>query len=186
MFQGVMAVGRIPTPPTLDEVLAACSKPRLFVAMDELCKSENVGVVIRNCAAFGVHAVVIGETSASPYLRRAVRNSMGNVFYLPMVNSCNLVETLFQLRDHGVRCIAAHPHESGRTLTDTDFTGDSCIVVGGEAEGLRPAVLDACNEAVAIPMPPNVDSLNVSNASAVFLYEACRQRGRFVAQRISC
>lgn len=178
MYQGVMAVGRIPATTSLEAVLAQSASPRLFVAVDSLTSAENIGVLVRNCVAFGAQALLVGETCASPYLRRAVRNSMGTIFQLPVVETHNLVETLGQLRKAGVRSIAAHPHVSGRTITQVDFRGDACIVVGSEGHGISAAVLDACDEAVAIPMAPNVDSLNVGNATAVFLYEACRQRGR--------
>ena len=81
-----------------------------------------------------------------------------------------------ELRARGVRCIAAHPHANGKTLSQADFSGDCCIVFGSEGYGISAPVLEACNEAVAIPMPPTVDSLNVGAAAAVFLYEANRQR----------
>lgn len=177
LFQGVMAVGKIPKPVTLDDVLAHSASPRLFVAVDSLTNSENLGVLVRNCAAFGTQALFVGETCASPFLRRSVRNSMGTIFQLPVVESLNLPETLRELRARGVRCIAAHPHVNGRTIAQTDFAQDCCIVLGSEGNGLSPAVLQACDEAAAIPMASDVDSLNVSNAAAVFLYEARRQRG---------
>jgi TrmH family RNA methyltransferase len=75
-----------------------------------------------------------------------------------------------------VHCIAAHPHTDQRTLSQADFSRDCCVVFGAEGTGISPAVLAACDEAVAIPMPPSVDSLNVASAAAVFLYEAQRQR----------
>jgi TrmH family RNA methyltransferase len=87
-----------------------------------------------------------------------------------------LVEVLKDFRTRGIRCIAAHPHTDKKFLSQADFTGDCCIVFGSEGDGISPAVLAACDEAVAIPMPPNVDSLNVAAAAAVFLYEANRQR----------
>jgi tRNA G18 (ribose-2'-O)-methylase SpoU len=178
MFQGVMAVGKIPAPASLDDVLARSAQPRLFVAVDALTNAENLGVLVRNCVAFGVHALLVGETCASPFLRRAVRNSMGTVFQLPVVESDSLVRTLEELRRCGVRCVAAHPHAAGKTIAQADFSRDCCIVVGSEGHGISKAVLEACNEAVAIPMAPTVDSLNVGNATAVFLYEANRQRGK--------
>jgi tRNA G18 (ribose-2'-O)-methylase SpoU len=89
-----------------------------------------------------------------------------------------LAQTLQSLRARGVRCIAAHPHADGKTLSQADFSSDCCIVFGSEGCGISPAVLEACDEAVAIPMPPMVDSLNVGAAAAVFLYEANRQRGK--------
>jgi tRNA G18 (ribose-2'-O)-methylase SpoU len=177
MFQGVMAVGKIPARVLLPDALDHSTSPRLFVAVDALTNAENLGVLVRNCVAFGTQALFVGETCASPFLRRAVRNSMGTIFQLPVIESANLAETLRDLRARGVRCLAAHPRASGRTITQADFTGDCCIVVGSEGHGLSPAVLAACDEAVAIPMAQNVDSLNVGNATAVFLYEVCRQRG---------
>ncbi len=63
-----------------------------------------------------------------------------------------------------------------KTISRTDFTGDCCVVFGSEGNGISAPVLEACDEAVAIPMPPAVDSLNVGAAAAVFLYEIARQR----------
>src|SRR5712691_7398 len=177
MYQGLLAMGRIPSLATLNGVLQTSPRPFLFAAVDGLTSAENLGVVVRNCAAFGVQALLVGETSSSPYLRRAVRGSMGTIFQLPVVETPNLVETLQQLRERKVRCIAAHPHTDRRHLTEADLTRDSCIVLGSEGYGISPAVLAVCDEAVAIPMSAGVDSLNVGNAAAVFFYEAQRQRG---------
>jgi tRNA G18 (ribose-2'-O)-methylase SpoU len=83
---------------------------------------------------------------------------------------------LRELSREGVRTIAAHPHAERKTPPQATFGGDCCIVFGSEGYGLSPDVLEACEEAVAIPMHAAVDSLNVGSASAVFLYEASRQR----------
>jgi len=181
MFQGVLAVARIPIRYTLEQLLAASPAPRLLAAVDGLTSAENTGLLVRNCAAFGVHGLIVGETSTSPFLRRAVRNSMGTLFQLPVVESENLVQSLQTLRAHGVRCIAAHPHTDRKMLTQANFTVDCCVVFGSEGNGISPSVLAACDEAVAIPMAPKVDSLNVGAAAAVFLYEASRQREKLEA-----
>lgn len=182
MFQGVLAVGKIPAPAALEDVLKICSGPRLFAAVDGLTNSENLGALVRNCAAFGVHALIVGETSSSPFLRRAVRNSMGAIFQLSVVeigkgmaSGKTLPRTLRALREHGVRCIAAHPGGQ-KQLPQADFTKDCCVVFGSEGEGISRAVLECCDETVSIPMPEKIDSLNVGAAAAVFLYEANRQR----------
>jgi tRNA G18 (ribose-2'-O)-methylase SpoU len=176
-YQGVLAVGRIPAPSTLGKVLATRPRPHLLAAADGLSSAENLGALVRNCAAFGVQALLAGETSCSPWLRRAVRSSMGGIFKVPAVETPSLLATLRELRARGVRCIAAHPHADRVTLSRADFTGDCCIVFGSEGQGLTPKVLAACDEAVAVPMAADVDSLNVGSAAAVFLYEASRQRG---------
>ena len=193
MFQGVLAVGKIPPPVSLSEILQNSPKPRLFAAVDALTNAENLGALVRNCVAFGVQALLIGETSSSPFLRRAVRNSMGAILQLPVIElaklgqrhqfttkphitKLTLVECLKELRARGVRCIAAHPHTDKKFLSQADFSGDCCVVFGSEGYGISTPVLEACDEAVAIPMPPTVDSLNVGAAAAVFLYEVARQR----------
>lgn len=177
IYQGILAVAKFPEPPALDDVLATAPSPRLLVALDGLADAENLGVVVRNSVAFGVHLLIAGESCASPYMRRAVRNSMGTIFKLPIIESPSLVETLLYLRNRGIRCIVAHGHSKSQTLGQCDLSGDCCIVLGSEGNGVSPAVLAACDEAVAIPMANGVDSLNVANAAAVFLYEAARQRG---------
>jgi tRNA G18 (ribose-2'-O)-methylase SpoU len=178
MYQGLLALGRVPNEIPLEQILADSPRPHLLVAVDELSNAENLGALVRNCAAFGTHALIVGETSSSPFLRRAVRSSMGTVFQLPIVETPNLVRCLSALRERGLRCIAAHPHVDKRTLSDADFTRDCCIIFGSEGHGISQNVLALCDDAVAIPMPPTVDSLNVGSAAAVFLYEAKRQRGQ--------
>lgn len=181
MYQGLLAIGKVPAQPSLPEILITAEQPRLFVAVEALSSAENVGAVARNCAAFGVQALITGETCTSPFLRRAVRSSMGAIFQVPVVESENLVRNLEYLRSKHVRCIAAHPRAHGRTLAQTDLKSDCCLVFGSEGYGLSAATLDVC-EPAAIPMAPLIDSLNVSNAAAVFLYEAARQRTGMVSQ----
>ncbi len=176
MFQGVLAIGKIPGKTSPEQLLKECPSPRLFAAVDGLSNAENIGLLVRNCAAFGVQALFVGETCSSPYLRRAVRNSMGTLFKLPIVECTNLAQSLQELRALGVRCVAAHLAPDNKNLSRTNFAGDSCIVFGSEGFGISPGVLAACDESVVIPMSNDVDSLNVSAAAAVFLYEVQRQR----------
>jgi tRNA G18 (ribose-2'-O)-methylase SpoU len=177
LHQGIMATGRIPSPASIPSVLAKTLSPRVFIAIDGLTNSENIGVLVRNCAAFGVHCILVGETSSSPYLRRAVRNSMGTVFKVPIVHCINLIETLRTLRDqNSFSIVAAHPHTEQRLISSTDFSKNCCVVFGSEGNGISPDVLEVCNVHSAIPMQLGVDSLNVASASAVFLYEVMRQQ----------
>lgn len=184
MFQGVLAVGKIPTAISFEDALRNSSSPRLIVAVDGLTSSENLGALVRNCVAFNVQTLLVGETSASPFLRRAIRNSMGAIFQLPVVElkargagtaGQTLAQTLQALHARGVRCIAAHPR-GAKSLSEADFTGDCCVIFGSEGTGISEDVLENCDETVAIPMPEKVDSLNVGAAAAVFLYEANCQR----------
>lgn len=176
LHQGIMALAKIPIEQELTTIVRQSKTPFLFVALDGLVNAENVGVILRNCSAFGVDAVISGETSSSPYLRRSVRNSIGAVFTMPVIHSNNLVNDLIVLREHyGANIIAAHPHQQG-TIYNCKFPGNICVVLGNEGEGISEDVLKVCTQLVAIPMSNETDSLNVANASAVFLYEVTRQR----------
>lgn len=183
MYQGLLAVGQVPPATTLEHLLSTSPQPRLLVAVDALASAENLGALVRNCAAFNVQGLVVGETCTSPYLRRAVRSSMGAIFHLPVIETGDLLRTLQDLRHHGFRCVAAHPHEAQVALPAADLRPDCCLVFGSEGYGISRAVLAACDQAVAIPMPPTVDSLNVASAAAAFLYEANRQRGNVTFSR---
>jgi tRNA G18 (ribose-2'-O)-methylase SpoU len=178
LFQGVLGVGRIPATVSMDRVIAESRRPLFLVAVEGVTNAQNMGAVVRNSGAFGVQALLVGETACSPYLRRAVRNSMGTIFQLPVMETQNLVRSLQELRSRGIRCIAAHPHAEGKTLSHCDFKTDCCVVFGSEGYGISEEVLKVCDEWVAIPMAATVDSLNVGSAVAVFLYEASRQRDR--------
>ena len=171
LHQGIMAVGRVPAEPAIDQVLKTSVRPYLFVALDGIVSAENIGVIVRNSAGFGASAILADHTSASPYLRRAVRNSMGSVFRLPVLH-VDLAEHLPEL---GCTVIGATP-DSGISIADADFTKDICIVFGNEGDGISGRVLEKCDLRVAIPMKNETDSLNVASASAVFLYEIARQR----------
>ena len=174
LHQGIMAIGRVPVSPPLASYLLTKQKI-LLVALDGLVNAENVGVVVRNCAAFGVDGILVGETSSSPYLRRAVRNSMGTVFKLPIFHRDNLASTLQEMKAASIQSIAAHPHASS-TLGRVNLNDKLCIVFGSEGSGIRTEILKACDEQVAIPMKQQIDSINVASASAVFLYEISRSK----------
>jgi tRNA G18 (ribose-2'-O)-methylase SpoU len=175
IYQGVLAVGIAPPPVTLKDILANTENP-LLVAVDGVSAAENIGGIVRNCVAFGADGIITGESSCSPYLRRAVRSSMGTIFKLPALETPSLLHTVAEMKAAGIRCIAAHPHTNRMTVGDANFRGPTCIVLGAEGNGLTPELLAACDQAVVIPMAQEVDSLNVGTAGAIFLYEAARQR----------
>ncbi len=173
MHQGIMAVARVPPDSELSAI-PGDRHPSLLVALDGLMNAENVGVVVRNCAGFGVDMILVGETSSSPYMRRSVRNSMGTVFQIPVLHSIDLPSDLKRLKDLGIRVVGAHL--AGPTpLSKADLSGRVCIVLGNEESGLSDSVRETCDILVAIPMHNQTDSLNVASAAAVFLYEASRQ-----------
>ena len=172
IHQGIMAVARVPVDISLTDIPSG----HLLLALDGLRISENVGVIVRNAAALGACAHLVGEASASPYLRRAVRSSMGAIFSTPVLHVPCLVEALLELRRRfGTRIVAADPH-AGAPIYDLDLSGNVCLVLGNEDYGISPATAAVVSVSAAIPMHNRTDSLNVASAAAVFLYEAARQR----------
>ncbi len=183
MHQGALAVALIPPQPTFQMLLETSPRPLLLAAVEGIASAENLGAVVRSCAAFGVHFMIVGETCGSPFQRRAVSGSMGTIFEQPVVQVTSLVEKLAALRARGVRCLAAHPRPGAKQLAQVDLRGDCCLVFGAEGPGLTESALAACGDTVEIPMPSHMNSLNVAAATAVFLYEATRQRGESERQR---
>jgi tRNA G18 (ribose-2'-O)-methylase SpoU len=177
LHQGALAVAQIPPLPDFETLLKNSPRPLLLAAVEGIASAENLGAIVRNCAAFGVHFLIVGETCGSPFQRRAVAGSMGTIFEQPAVRVNNLVETLAALRAHGVRCLAAHPRADATKLAAVDLRGDCCLVFGAEGPGLTEAALAACDDMVEIPMPSHMNSLNVAVATGIFIYEATRQRG---------
>lgn len=176
-YQGVLAVGQIPEKLTLEKAWEMSDSPRFFMAMDELANPENVGVIIRNAAAFGVQTVIFGSYCCSPWLRRSVRSSVGNIFNVNIVDGVDICEAFTWLRSKGMDVVAAHPHAESHVLGNYQWTkGDLCITVGNEGQGIPERVLDSCTHTVRIPMSNKTDSLNVACASAAFLYDAWRVR----------
>jgi RNA methyltransferase, TrmH family len=117
---------------------------------------------------------VAGEATADPFGWKALRGAMGSSLRLPVARE-RLVNAIARARTAGVRIFAAIPR-GGTALSRCDLSGPAAILVGGEGAGLPGALLDEADERLTVPMKPPVESLNVSIAAALILYEASRQR----------
>jgi tRNA G18 (ribose-2'-O)-methylase SpoU len=161
--------------------LAIAERPRralpadahLIVIAVDLVDVDNLGSLARNAAAFGVDALMLSPRSADPYYRKAVRTSAGAVLALPIVRAGRWPEDLLALRDeHGFQLAAAVLTDSALPLPLFAPAEHLALLFGPEGPGLDPALQQLCDIRLKIPMvsSPGVDSLNVANASAVFLY----------------
>jgi tRNA G18 (ribose-2'-O)-methylase SpoU len=177
LHQGIMAIGKVPEQINVLKEASILFPPRLFVAVDGVANSENMGVIVRNCAAFGTQVLIAGETSCDPYLRRSVRNSMGAIFKLPVSKTAKLSDLLTELkRIVPMRIIAADPKIDSIEIKNVDLTTDICLVFGSEGEGISRNVIEQCDVRIKIPMCHDIDSINVASSVAVALYEVHRQR----------
>ena len=157
------------------ETLLAGRDALLLVACG-LQDPGNLGTMIRSAQALGASGLITLEGTVSPYNPKAVRASAGAVFHLPIVAN-EKAEPLFrQMREAGVRIVAADRH-SPAPLADADLGGSLAILVGQEAAGLPPAISRQANLLLSIPIREGMNSLNAAVAASIFLYEAARQRG---------
>lgn len=146
----------------------------LIVVVDGVEKPGNLGAILRTADGAGVDAVLVADPRTDPYNPNAIRASLGAIFGLPLVVS-EPAAVIAWLRSRAVRVVTAEVGAE-RFHTDADLTGSVAIVVGSEAHGLGPLWLAAEREPLRIPMLGRADSLNVSAATAILLYEARRQR----------
>ncbi len=170
LHQGVMARAHRPADQPL---ITMASGP--VVILDGIAKSENVGAIIRNAAAFGFKNVLLGPDTCHPYNRRAVRVSMGNVFTMRIHQSQNLLEGLSQLKALGTTLYAFENREFARDLPQVNFPLRSGFLIGSEGAGISEKLLPLADHYVRIPIDTHVYALNAACASAVAMYAFTRQ-----------
>ena len=152
----------------------------LLLVLDGVQDPHNLGACLRSAAAAGATAVVIPKDKAVQVNATVRKTSAGAADSVPVVRVTNLSRTLAELQKLGV-WIYGLVGEAGASLYALDLKGNVALVLGGEADGLRRLTREHCDQLVSIPMPgvassPGVESLNVSVAAGVVLFEAVRQR----------
>jgi TrmH family RNA methyltransferase len=168
---GVVAVIRTPSTDLAD--LRVPPEP-LVVVIEGLEKPGNLGAILRTADGAGADAVIAADPRTDLFNPNAIRASLGTIFRMPIAAAPSQ-DVLDWLADLGARIIAARV-DAERPYTEADLRGAVAIVLGSEAAGLGSAWVDTRVEPVRIPMLGSADSLNVSVAAAVLLYEAVRQR----------
>jgi RNA methyltransferase, TrmH family len=146
----------------------------LIVVVEGVEKPGNLGAVLRTADSAGANAVVAADPRTDPFNPNAIRASLGTIFALPVVVATS-TETMDWLIDRGIRPVAAIV-DAPADYAAADLRGPLALILGSEAEGLTQAWHDPRVTAVSIPMHGIADSLNVSIAAAIVLYEAVRQR----------
>ncbi|TGK92511.1 TrmH family RNA methyltransferase [Leptospira levettii] len=147
-----------------------------ILMLNAIVDSENIGSILRSAAAFGIQSVLFDTKSASPYLRRSVRVSMGAIFQLKVAKSANLPESIHRMKKRSAKVIAlALPKENSdhipktKTIQEMGKQENLVLIIGNEANGIEESVIDASDMIGYIPMKNKIDSLNVSHALAVAL-----------------
>ncbi len=159
----------------LEQTPEAAGASPLLLVLDGVQDPYNLGACLRSADAAGVAAVIAPRDRAAGLTPVARKVAAGAAESVPFVSVVNLARTLRDLKERGVWLVGT-ADDAGQTLYDVDLTGPTAIVLGSEGEGMRRLTRETCDQLVSIPMAGAVESLNVSVATGVVLYEAVRQR----------
>ncbi|MBQ3731954.1 MAG: 23S rRNA (guanosine(2251)-2'-O)-methyltransferase RlmB [Muribaculaceae bacterium] len=146
-----------------------------FVVLDGVTDVRNFGAVARTCECAGVSAIVIPDRESVSVNADAVKTSAGALNHLPVCREHNLVNAVKMLRDSGFKIVGTSDKNS-MPFTQGDYTGPVAIVLGAEDKGISPEIMKLCDTRVLIPEFGHINSLNVSVAGGIMIYEVVRQR----------
>ncbi|MFN3884802.1 MAG: 23S rRNA (guanosine(2251)-2'-O)-methyltransferase RlmB [Rhodocyclaceae bacterium] len=160
---------------TVDDVLEGLSEPALLLVLDGVTDPHNLGAALRVADAAGAHAVIAPKDRACGLTATAIKVASGAADTVPYLVVTNIARTLRKLQERGIWTIGA-AGEAEKEIYAIDQTGPTAWVLGAEGEGLRRLTRETCDELAKIPMYGAVESLNVSVAAGICLFEARRQR----------
>ena len=176
--QGVVAAVRLQ--PTLNEddleQLLAQKSDVLILALDQVTDPHNLGACIRTAAAMGVDAVVVPRDRSASLTPTARKVAAGGAEKVKFIQVTNLGKTLAAMKLQDVKVVGTLLDETAKPIQSCDLTGRLVVVMGAEDTGIRPINQAQCDEKIYIPMSGDLQSLNVSVATGMALYEVCRQR----------
>jgi 23S rRNA (guanosine2251-2'-O)-methyltransferase len=175
--QGVAArVQALEQARSLDDLLDQLGEPPLLLVLDGVTDPHNLGACLRVADGAGAHAVIAPKDHAVGLNATVAKVASGAAETMPYFMVTNLARTLGELKERNIWCIGTSD-DAPKTLYQVDLKGPVALVLGAEGPGMRQLTRKTCDELVSIPMRGAVESLNVSVASGVCLYEAMRQRG---------
>jgi 23S rRNA (guanosine2251-2'-O)-methyltransferase len=147
----------------------------LFLVLDGITDIRNIGAIARTAWCAGVHALIIPDKGIGALNDDAILTSAGALEHLPVCRVNSLLKTIDELHMNGIRVFAADMDAPG-SVFECNMTEPCAIILGSEEKGIYPALLKACDEKIKIPMARDFESLNVSVAAGVILFEAMKQR----------
>ncbi len=175
--QGIVLHAR-PLSFTDEAELATIAKKEkcLILVLDQITDAHNFGACLRSAAAMGVDAIVCPQKNTAPLTPTVAKVAVGTAELIPVIGVKNLARSLSQIKQAGVFIYGTALDVTAKAIDQCDFTGKTAIIMGSEGEGMRRLTSESCDQLAYIPMSGNVQSLNVSVATGMVLYEVCRQR----------
>lgn len=150
-------------------------KDALILILDQINDVRNFGAIIRTAEVSGVDAIIIQNQSSAPINADTVKTSAGGVFNVPICKVSHIKDAIYHLKASKIMIIAAS-EKAEKNIYDLTLKKSLAIIMGSEERGINPSVLKLSDEMVKLPMFGKIESLNVSVASGIFLYEVIRQR----------
>ena len=150
-------------------------KTPLFLLLDQLSDVRNFGAIIRTAECTGVDGIIIQKSGGAPVTGDTIKTSAGAVFKVPICKVDHIKDALFHLQASGIKLIAA-TEKTDTSIYDISFTEPCAIIMGSEGKGISPSILKLVDAKAKLPLLGDIESLNVSVACGVFLYEVVRQR----------
>lgn len=163
---------------TLEELVEnviASKKAPLFLLLDQLSDVRNFGAIIRTAECSGVDGIIIQKKGAAPVTADTIKTSAGAAFKVPIAKVDHIKDAVYYLQASGIQIVAA-TEKTNKSVYDISFKEPCAIVMGSEERGVSPSVIKASNHTAKLPLLGEIESLNVSVACGVFLYEVVRQR----------
>lgn len=177
VHQGVVAELRDTGPVGIQDLVRSAKGAPLIVVLDSIEDPHNVGAIFRTADAAGADGIIRQSRHSAPLGGAAAKASAGAVAHVPVADVVNIARAVEELKEAGVWTIGLAGDGTHR-YDEVDLTLPSALVLGAEGTGLRRLVRERCDWLVSIPMLGHVESLNVSVAAGIVLYEAVRQRAR--------
>lgn len=177
VHQGVAVLAYPLNPVDVDDVIEAQpgTWPLTLLALDQANDPRNIGAILRTAAAFNVAGIIVPDRGTPEESGALAKAAAGALETVPVIRVTNLVRTLEDLKDDGFWCVGLDGYaEQG--ISEMDFTGRIVIVLGAEGKGVRRLTRDTCDHLCKITISDSMESLNLSNAAAITLYEISRQR----------
>lgn len=163
---------------TLEDLVEKASTkegPALFLLLDQLSDVRNFGAIIRTAECTGVDGIIVQKKGAAPVTADTIKTSAGAAYRVPIAKVDHLKDAVFYLQASDIKIVSA-TEKTDDSVYDVPFTNSIAIVMGAEDRGITPSILKASDYRAKLPLLGEIESLNVSVACAVFLYEAVRQR----------
>jgi 23S rRNA (guanosine2251-2'-O)-methyltransferase len=141
-----------------------------FVILDNITDTKNFGAIVRTCECFGINGIIVSKSGSSPINGETIKASSGSIFNLPIFKINHIKDAIFLLKANSIKIISAD-EKSSMSLFNYKFNKKTSIVMGSEGKGISKSILKLSDHTLKIPMKGEVESLNVSVASAIFISE---------------